>query len=645
MIDSTAASDGDALVYSSANARFEFGAVASGGGAALGSVANNTLDLSTGNFFEVTTNDQTLTFSNPPDVHEFKIKLTGDGTVSNYIINAASFDAFGVGNEETAPEGLFFKPDGSKMYIVGDTGDDVNEYDLSTPWDVSSASYLQNFSVSAQESTPTDLFFKPDGSKMYIVGSAGDDVNEYSLSSAWDISTASFSQLFSVAAQESSPTGIFFKPDGTKMYIAGTIGDDVNEYNLSTPWDVSTASFLQAFSFAAQEIVPQALFFKPDGAKMYIVGTSSDTVYQYSLSTAWDVSSASYDSVSLNVSSLDGIPKGVFFKEDGSRLYVLGASTNTVYSYSLSTVYDINSASFNSKLFSVVTQETTPVDLFFKPDGTKMYVLGATGDDVNEYDLSTAWDVSTASFLQLFSIAAEETGPQGLFFKPDGTKMYVVGTVGDDVNEYNLSTAWDVTSASFLRLFSIAAQESAPNGIFFKPDGTKMYIVGSNGDEVNEYDLSTAWDVSTASFLQGFSVAGQDAGPTGLFFKPDGSKMYIIGNGSDTVYQYSLSTAWDVSSASYDAISVYITFDTTTQGVTFDSEGSRMYVLGSGSDRVYQYDVTATTLATITYPASVKFPGATPPAAPAIGAVDTLEFYTVDGGTTFYAYQLGDAHG
>jgi hypothetical protein len=76
--------------------------------------------------------------------------------------------------------------------------------------------------------------------------------------------------------------------------------------------------------------------------------------------------------------------------------------------------------------------------------------------------------------------------------------------------------------------------------LFFKPDGLKMYIVGSTGDDVNEYDLSTAWDISTASYLQNFSVEAQAALPTDLFFKPDGLKMYILDNGGDAVYEYDL---------------------------------------------------------------------------------------------------------
>jgi DNA-binding beta-propeller fold protein YncE len=178
--------------------------------------------------------------------------------------------------------------------------------------------------------------------------------------------------------------------------------------------------------------------------------------------------------------------------------------------------------------------------LSFKPDGTKMYIVGDTGNDVNEYDLSTAWDISTASYLQNFSVAAQETVPNGLFFKPDGLKMYIVGQTGDDVNEYDLSTAWDISTASYLQNFSVSAQETVPQGLFFKPDGTKMYIVGDTGNDVNEYDLSTAWDISTASYLQNFSVAAQDTDPYGLFFKPDGLKMYILGVVGDAVYEYDL---------------------------------------------------------------------------------------------------------
>ena len=582
-------------------------------------------------------------------------------------ISTASFlQSFSVSAKQNSTETVFFKPDGTKMYISGSAQDNVDEYDLSTAWDVTTASFVQSFDVSAKEIDTSSIFFKSDGTELYIMGYGSDSVHQYSLSTAWDVSTAVFLQSFSVNAQETLPMGLFFKPDGTKMYVIGHTGDDVNEYNLSTAWDVSTASYVQRFIVGGQEISPNGLFFKPDGTKMYVIGSSGDDVNEYNLSTAWDVSTASFVQ-SFSVSAQDTNPKAVFFKPDGLKMYVIGDSgddvneydldvsgtilalgsgsfastdvgktiegnggiavlTSTSGSYSevtaftdsstiaagdwamygavfdvdkgikLSSVvvngWDISTASYVQN-FSVGSQDTDPYGLFFKTDGTKMYVLGGAGDDVNEYNLSSAWDVSTASYSKSFSVLAQESIPMEVFFKPDGTKMYIIGLDGVDVNEYNLTTAWDISTASFLQLFSVSAQETQPRSIFFKPDGTKMYVVGTVGDKVYEYDLSTAWDVSTASFLQDFSVSAQENAPLGLYFKLDGSKMYVIGSTGDDVNEYNLSTAWDISTASYSqnySVSV-ITGETTPHSLFFKPDGSKMYVVGTTTDRVFEYNI------------------------------------------------------
>ena len=475
------------------------------------------------------------------------------------------------------------------MYITGTSGDDVNEYDLSTAWDVSTAAFLQTFSVAAQEITPTGLFFKPDGSKMYIIGSTGDDVNEYNLITPWDVSTASATADFSVIQQENNPQGLFFKPDGLKMYVIGVTGDDVNEYDLSVPWLISSASYIQTFSVAAQETAPTGLFFKPDGLKMYVIGQTGDDVNEYDLSTAWDVSTAAYIG-SFWVLGRSTNPSDMFFSPDGNTLYVI--ANNVIVSYPVPTAWNINSI-IRPDYFQVAAQEAVPQGLFFDPDGLKMYVTGNAGDDVNEYNLSIAWDVSTAAYLQNFSITAQEGNPQGLFFKPDGLKMYVVGSTGDNVNEYDLSTAWDVSTATYVQQFSVLGQDTFSTSVSFKPDGLKMYVVGQTGRDVNEYDLSTAWDITTATYLQNFSVAPQETGPQGLFFKPDGTKMFIVGGLAKGVTEYDLSTAWDVSSATYLQVFSWPKYwENDPDAVFFKPDGNKMYIVGSNADAVYVFDLT-----------------------------------------------------
>ena len=264
---------------------------------------------------------------------------------------------------------------------------------------------------------------------------------------------------------------------------------------------------------------------------------------------------ASYDSVSFSVASQDSIPEGIFFKPDGTKMYVLGRANTTVFQFSLSTAWDLSTASYDSVSFSVGSQDSSPAELFFKPDGTKMYVVGY-GDFPNsyvyQYSLSTAWDLSTASYDNVsFEVSSQEQIPFVMFFKPDGTKMYIAGD-GATVYQYSLSTAWDLSTASYDSVsFSVNSQEGSPNSISFKPDGTKMYVLGTSTDAVLQFSLSTAWVVSSASYDSvSFSVGSQESTPQGMFFKSDGKKLYVVGLNTDTVYQYS-TVAFVTSTATY----------------------------------------------------------------------------------------------
>ena len=162
-------------------------------------------------------------------------------------------------------------------------------------------------------------------------------------------------------------------------------------------------------------------------------------MYQYSLDTPWDISTASYDTKSFDVSGQDTTPLDLFFKPDGSKVYVLGNDSTTMYQYSLDTPWDISTASYDTKSFDVSGQENDPYSLFFKPDGSKVYVLGIQNDTMYQYSLDTPWDISTASYdTKSFDVSGQENDPMGIFFKPDGSKVYVVGVQNKTIYQYSL---------------------------------------------------------------------------------------------------------------------------------------------------------------------------------------------------------------
>ena len=252
----------------------------------------------------------------------------------------------------------------------------------------------------------------------------------------------------------------------------------------------------------------------------------------------WNISTATLLQ-SVSVPSVISGPSSLFFKPDGLAIYLCDTDFLKVVEFSLSTPWDISSLTSVYSL-DVSNKEGNLRQVFFKPDGSVMYITGSASDSVHSYTLSTAWDISTALYWKPYSLSAQNSFPNGIFFKPDGTKMYTVNYLAHDMDEYTLSTAWDVGSAGFVRTFSLSGEGLYPRGLFFKPDGLVMYSMDTDGD-VNQYTLSTAWDISTASFLQDFSVSGEETFPNGIFFKPDGTKMYVVGTGSDNINEYDVS--------------------------------------------------------------------------------------------------------
>ena len=273
------------------------------------------------------------------------------------------------------------------------------------------------------------------------------------------------------------------------------------------------------------------------------LGTVTDNVQQ----TSYDIASASYDNKSFNFSSQDSSPVDVAFKTDGTKLYVMGNSTDTIYQYALSTAWDVSTASYESKSLSVNTQETDAYSVVFNNDGTKVYTVGRDFDAVQEYNLSTAWDISTGSHSQSFSVSSQATDPRKVRFKSDGTKMYVFDASTDNVFQYSLSTAFDVSTSSYeSKSFNFNTQDASPLGIGFNAEGTKMFSVGATNDSVYQYSLSTSWDVSTSSYDSvAFSVATQESAPSCVVFDTNGSKMFVVGTTTDTVHQYSTASYAD----------------------------------------------------------------------------------------------------
>ena len=253
----------------------------------------------------------------------------------------------------------------------------------------------------------------------------------------------------------------------------------------------------------------------------------------------------------------DPYPTDIYFKPDGTKLYVLGGGNefnaiDTIYAYDLSIAYDISTITFSGKIYLGYEQSVLyGIGLFFKPDGTKMYIVDKDGF-LYEFNLSTAWDVTTAAFSESKYLGTSATG---LFFKPDGTKLYTTSVASNlNVLEYNMSTAWDISTLTSFSGYDPTISATSPQGIFFKPDGTKMYVLFISDARIYEFNLSTAWSVSTAAYAT-YATISFGAQATGISFNSTGTKLYTINTTTDGVDSYNIVSAWTFVSGVTQSIS------------------------------------------------------------------------------------------
>src|SRR6056300_1055334 len=558
-------------------------------------VSNNAWDVNS------TSENYTRLDSAPATTLDF-VPDTSNTSYSNKSVSVAS--------TENGLQGIYLKDDGTKMYLVGYQNDAVLQYTLSTAYDVSTATYDSvSFSVTPEGNTvPSGLFFKPDGTKMYVLGYGNDTVFQYALSTAWDISTASYeSKSFNVNSQETQPTFVHMNDDGTKMYIVGFTNNTFYQYTLSTAYDVSTASY-ETFYDPSEATSPKNLAFLANGSVMIIADNTNDSLYQYSLSTAYDISTASYDSKSFSLASQDSQPNGMYITSDGN-LYIAGGAKNTVFQYSLPYgSFSLGTGSFasadvgktieaNSGAFvltstaGAVSQTTAPTSYAQVASGSwEMYgvVFNTTDGDLelSKSQINT-YDISTASFSQSFDASNEDGLPRGMAFNNDGTKMYTVGSATDNVYQYTLTTGFDVSTASYDSVsLNVGPQDTEPQGITWNNDGTKLYLVGRTGSDLNEYTLTTAFDISIATYNDRFALSGIETTPTDMAWNNDGTKAFVIGETGDMVYEFSASTAYDITSLTYVRGQSVSAKDIEPFGMAFNSDGTKFYFIGSQNDLI-----------------------------------------------------------
>lgn len=161
---------------------------------------------------------------------------------------------------------------------------------------------------------------------------------------------------------------------------------------------------------------------------------------------------------------------------------------------------------------------------------------------------------------------------------PDGTKVWL--TSGQlEATQHSLSTPFDMTTVS-----SEEASLSLPNStkhILWNADGTMAYFVSNGAEEVYEVSLSTAYDLSTAGAVTTRSISSWSTTYNPVdwntsYFGPTGDELFILtyntNNGQSAFSSHALSTPYRVDTVGTGLESIVIDVNTSIRGFAAMSE-------------------------------------------------------------------------
>ncbi|MCH1486650.1 MAG: DUF4347 domain-containing protein, partial [Alphaproteobacteria bacterium] len=232
---------------------------------------------------------------------------------------------------------------------------------------------------------------------------------------------------------------------------------------------------------------------------------------------------------------------GVVFNNDGSQLYLLSSRTGKIQQHSLSTQFDVSTASSESTLYDGVNYSR---GLVFSTDGEKAFTITPNTDLVYEYHLSTAFEIENMVLAETKPVSdgqGTNVRAKGLAFNSDGTKLYYIDQEGKQIIQEDLTSAFDITTASLAATFDIAETQGNrewTDGFAISPDGRKMFAI-AGGNEIHEWILHTPDDITSATLLGVTNLGSAGYNLRGLAFSNDGSKLffsnYTTGTSEDVV--------------------------------------------------------------------------------------------------------------
>ncbi len=449
---------------------------------------------------------------------------------------------FNCNNEDTTPESIFFKDDGSKLFMLGSVTNDLFQYDVPTPWNVGTASLEDGNSLTGI-SDPTKIFFSRDGDFLYVVDPVVGIVYRFEVPSFWDINF--LQNLTSFNPGLVSLTSVSVKPEGDKMFLSDFTPKQIIEYTLSPNYSLSSPTVGDSVTITQN---PIDIFFRGTGSQVFVEQTSTKTITRFELEIEWDIPTASFFENNLLVNQQ---PRAMFWKPDGLKMFEVDSDQDEIRAYTATTPFNTSTLTLLPDVLDVSNEDALPFGMFWSNDGTFLFMLGIEHDSIYKYVTTVPYSIEPGDInstpIQTFELPLN--APTGIWFSPDGNIMLVSASDAQTrIFQYNLSGSYVLPSPDLdppdKTFFIPVPDQVNPRDIFLKNDGLQMYLPSLTNDTMARYTITTPlipnvdFDITTAVLADELDISGVMPFPAGISLSNDGKKIFIVDPDNDKIHTF-----------------------------------------------------------------------------------------------------------
>lgn len=405
--------------------------------------------------------------------------------------------------------GLAVSPDGSRIFVTGDTHQSSGGGTLRTVAYDASGTQLWSRGGPGADDRSTGLRLSPDGSTVYVVGSSygrhDGKVSVDYLTLAYDAATGAevwkkhYTNPIGYSHDEAGALGV--SPDGSTVFVTGASDDGVWTDYATVAYKASTGHHLWTARYGRlSKDAARALSVSPDGSTVFVSGFSVSTgtsldieTIAYNAATGRERWKTRYDGLTHNEDQANAMA----VSPDGSKVFVTGFSERSkrlrnfvtlAYSAKTGTQRWVRRyqgpGGYNNNAKAIV----------MSPDGSRLYVAGYRSGHVGR-DFETIAYSSTGGRLWRRSYNGPVDGSDqatAIGVSPHGAQVYVTGFRNDvPYNRDYATLAYRATSGKSLWEAFYDQDVDGASALGVNPDASSIYVSGMSGADITTVAYST----------------------------------------------------------------------------------------------------------------------------------------------------------